>query len=83
MVRIVDRRRVTVHRSNLGELFGLTTFGVRGIGQVAKLLGARAEVRLTRAFGSGEVRQGSRRRRSRERWSRSDRQGTARKADET
>ena len=32
--------------------------GVRGIGQVAKLLAARAEVRLTRAFGSGTVRQG-------------------------
>ena len=27
--------------------------GVRGIGQVAKLLGARAEVRLTRASESG------------------------------
>ena len=27
-----------------------------GLGQVAKLLGARAEVRLTRAFGSGTVR---------------------------
>ena len=30
--------------------------GVRGIGQVAKLLGARAEVRLTRAFGSERAR---------------------------
>ena len=35
-----------------------TRCGVRGIGQVAKLLAARAEVRLTRAFGSGTVRQG-------------------------
>ena len=36
--------------------------GVRGIGQVAKLLAARAEVRLTRAFGSGTVWQGRSRR---------------------
>ena len=36
-----------------------TRCGVRGIGQVAKLFGARAEVRLTRAFGSGAVRQGT------------------------
>ena len=31
---------------------------MRGIGQVAKLSAGRAEVRLTRAFGSGTVRQG-------------------------
>ena len=31
--------------------------GVRGIGQIAKLPAARAVVRLTRAFGSGTVRQ--------------------------
>ena len=37
-----------------------------GLGQVAKLLGARAEVRLTRAFRSGKARQGSRGRQSRE-----------------
>ena len=36
-----------------------TTCGVRRIGQVARLFGARAEVRLTGAFGSGTVRQGS------------------------
>ena len=36
----------------------LLTCGVRGIGQAAKLLAARAEVRWTRAFGSGTVRQG-------------------------
>ena len=48
------------------KLFGLMTCGMRGIGQVAKLLAARAEVRLTRAFGSGEVRQGNRGRQSRE-----------------
>ena len=58
MVRIVDRRRVPVHRSDLVQLFGLIACGVRGIGQVAKLLVTRAEVRLTRAFGSGTVRQG-------------------------
>ena len=46
MVRIVDGRRVTVHRSGLVGLLGLTTCGLRGIGQVAKLLGARAVVRL-------------------------------------
>ena len=61
MVRIVDRRRVTVHRSDR-----LITCGVRGIGQVGRLLGARAEVCLTRGFGSETVRQGSRGRRSRE-----------------
>ena len=32
--------------------------GVRWIGQVAKLLDARADVRLTRAFGSGRARRG-------------------------
>ena len=36
VVRIVDiGRRVSVCRSNLLELFGLVTCGVRGIGQVA------------------------------------------------
>ena len=58
MVRIVDKRRVSDHRSDLVELFGLITCGVRGIGQVPKLLAARAELRLVRAFGSGTVRQG-------------------------
>ena len=33
--------------------------GVRGICQKDKLLATRAEVRLTRAFGSGEARQGA------------------------
>ena len=47
-------------------MFGLTTCGRTRRGRVAKLLGARAEVRLTRAFGSGEARQGSRGRQSRE-----------------
>ena len=55
---------VSVCRSNLVELFGLITCGVRGVGQVAKL--ARAEVHLIRAFGSGKARQGSRGRQSRE-----------------
>ena len=36
------------------------------LAKVAKLLGARAEVRLTRAFRSGKARQGSRGRQSRE-----------------
>ena len=40
--------------------------GVRRIGQVAKLTAARAEVRLTRAFGSGTVGQGRCRRQGRE-----------------
>ena len=57
MVPIVDRRQETMHRSDLVELFGLMTCGVRRIGQTVKLLGARAEVRLIRAFGSGTVRQ--------------------------
>ena len=39
---------------------------MRGIGQVATLLGAHAEVRLTRAFRSGKARQGSRGRQGRE-----------------
>ena len=51
MVRIVDGRRVTEYRSGLVELFGLKTCKVRGIGQVAKLLGARAEVRSTALVG--------------------------------
>ena len=38
VVLIDDERRVIVHRSDLVELFGLLTRGVRGIGQVAKLL---------------------------------------------
>ena len=56
MVRIVDGRRVSVYRSSLVELLGLITCVETGLGRVAKLLGARAEVRLTRAFGSGTVR---------------------------
>ena len=46
-----------VCRSNLVELSGIITCGRRGIGQVAKFLATRAEVRLTRAFGFGTVRQ--------------------------
>ena len=80
VVRIVDRRRVSVCGSNLVELLGLMTCGVRGIGQVAKLPAARAEVRLTGAFASGTVRQ---RLLPTGMWSRSDRAGTAKKADET
>ena len=66
MDRIVDGRHVSVYRIDLVEHLGLITCGVRGIGQVATLLAARAEVRLTRAFGSGRARQGSRGRHSRE-----------------
>ena len=57
MVRIIDGRRVSVHRSDLVELFGLISCVETGRGQVAKLLGARTEVRLTRAFGSGIARE--------------------------
>ena len=56
MVRIVDGRRVTVYRSGLFELHGLTTCVCICLGQEAKLLGARAEARLTRASGSGKAR---------------------------
>ena len=59
MVRIVGGRRVTVYKSDL--VVGLITCGVRRIGQVAKLFGARAEVRLAGAFGWETDRQGSRR----------------------
>ena len=38
VVRIVDERSVIVHRSDLVELFGLTTCIEDGLGQVAKLL---------------------------------------------
>ena len=57
VVRIVDGRRVIVHWTDLVELFGIITCGETRLGQVAKLHGARAEVRLTRAFGSGRPRQ--------------------------
>ena len=56
VVQIFNGRRVTVYRSGLVELFGLITCQVRGIGQVARLPGARAEVRLTRALWSGKPR---------------------------
>ena len=49
----VNGRRVTVYRSDLVELFGLITCVRTGLGQVAKLLGARADVRSTRAFYVG------------------------------
>ena len=42
--------RNTLYRSGLVKLFGLITCGVRRIGQVARLLGARAEVRLDPRF---------------------------------
>ena len=74
VVQIVD--------GDLVRLLGLLTRVETGLGKVAKLLGARAEVRLTRASGSGTARQESRGRQSRE-WSRSDRAGTARMESET
>ena len=83
VVRIVDGRRVTVHRSDLVELFVLITCGVCGIGQVAKLLAARAEVRLDPRFRVGWSSARKSRTSKSGSWSRSDRQGTARKADET
>ena len=79
---IVDGRRVTVHRSVLVGLLGLITCVRTGLAQEAELLGSRAEVRLSCAFGTGKHRQGSRGRQSLE-WSRSDRQGTARMKGET
>ena len=66
VVRIADGRRATVHRSGLVGLPAFITCGVRGIGQVAKLLGARAEVRMSFAFRTGKHRQESRGRQSRE-----------------
>ena len=78
VVRVVDGRRVTVHRSGLVELLGLISCERTGLSHIARFNGIRAEVLLTRAFGSGGARQemwtGT--------WSRSDRQGTARKTDE-
>ena len=53
VVRIVDGRRATVCRSNLVELFGLITCGVRGIGQKAKLPAARAGGALDPRFRIG------------------------------
>ena len=54
VVWTVDGRRVIVHGSFLIELLELITCVENGLGQVAKLLVAGAEVRLTRAFGSGK-----------------------------
>ena len=82
LVRIVDERRVIIHGIILVDLFGLITCGVRGVGQVAKLL-VLVRSALDLRFQVGEVRQDrvdrnvrwGRRGRGR---SRSDRQGTAR-----
>ena len=83
VVRIVDGRRVSVCRSNLVELLGLLSCGVRGIGQVAKTshrsCGSALDPRFRIESSSARKVQTSRS----GRWFRSDRQGTAKKADET
>ena len=66
----------------LGQSQSFQVCGDRTWPEVAKLLGALAEVPLTRVFGSGKARQESRRRQTLES-SRSDRQETARMASET
>ena len=72
------RRRAVNHALDSGVGSQTPACGVRGIGQVVKLLGARADVRLTRRFWDGEsstktVRTGT--------WCRSDRAGTAKMVD--
>ena len=56
MVRIVDERRVIVHRSNLVELVGLLTCGRKELGQVARLL-FLVRSALDLRFWVGKVRQ--------------------------
>ena len=51
-VWIVNEHSVTVHRSDLVELLGLIACVECGLGQVAKLLAARAELRVSYAFGT-------------------------------
>ena len=59
MVRIGDGRRVTVYRSDLVELFGLIhNLCEDRTWPGSQIPGARAELRLTRALGSGKARQG-------------------------
>ena len=53
-VWIVNEHRVTVHRSDLVELLGLITCVEGGLGQIAKLLAARAEMRMPCAFRTGK-----------------------------
>ena len=84
IVRIVDGRRVSVCRSNLVELLG-TSFLWKCVGSARwpKLPTARAEVALDPRFRieSSSARKVQTSRSGR--WFRSDRQGTAKKADET
>ena len=51
-VWIDNEHRVTVHSSDLVELLGLLTGVEGGLGQKAKLLAARAEWRVSCAFGT-------------------------------
>ena len=53
-VWIVNEHRVTVHRSDLVELLGLKTCVGSGLGQIAKLLAARAEMRMPCACRTGK-----------------------------
>ena len=55
-VWIVNEHRVTVHRSDLIELLGLTTCVEGGLVQIAKLHGTRAEMRMPCAFRTGQYR---------------------------
>ena len=52
-VWIVNEHRVIVHRSDLAGVLGLITCGVRGIGQIAKLLGASCGSTLHPRFWVG------------------------------
>ena len=54
MVRIVDERRVIIQGNLLVELLGLITCVEGGLGQIAKLLAARAEVRMSCALRTGK-----------------------------
>ena len=53
-VWIVHEHRVIVHNSDLVELVGLITCVEGGLGQTAKLLAARAEMRMPCAFRTGK-----------------------------
>ena len=53
-VWIVNEHRVIVHRSDLVELVGLITCVEGGLGQIAKLLAARAQMRMPCAFGTSK-----------------------------
>ena len=52
-VWIVNEHRVNVHKGDLVELLGLKTCVEGRLGQIAKLLAARAEMRMPCAFKYG------------------------------